>query len=69
MNKITFPLKPAMQGPTVAGLQDAMQLCLDRAAILASDESARRSEQGFTWRGFAKDLLMAVGDAFQVRGY
>lgn len=42
MNKITFPLRPRMQGPQVADLQDALQLCLDRHAILANDERARR---------------------------
>lgn len=42
MNKITFPLKQRMQGATVADLQDALRLLLDRGAILANDEVARR---------------------------
>ncbi|HEY6409501.1 MAG TPA: carboxypeptidase-like regulatory domain-containing protein [Ktedonobacteraceae bacterium] len=42
MNKITFPLKPGMQGPAVADLQDALQLCLERGPILANDEGTRR---------------------------
>jgi hypothetical protein len=41
MNRITFPLKQGMQGPTVGDLQDALQQCLERAAILATDPSAR----------------------------
>src|SRR5262245_17272585 len=42
MNKITFPLNPRMQGPTVADLQDALQECLSRGALLANDDAARR---------------------------
>ena len=42
MNKIAFPLTLRMQGPQVADLQDALQLCLDRGALLANDEGARR---------------------------
>src|SRR5437764_14964429 len=42
MNKITFPLTLRMQGPAVAILQDALQLCLERSALLANDEVARR---------------------------
>lgn len=42
MNKIIFPLKRRMQGPTVADLQDALKLLLDRGALLASDEAARQ---------------------------
>jgi hypothetical protein len=42
MNKITFPLKPGMQGPAVADLQDALQLCMDRGAILTNNEPARQ---------------------------
>lgn len=42
MNKITFPLKQRMQGAAVADLQGALQLLLDRAAILANEEAARR---------------------------
>src|SRR2546429_1825822 len=42
MNKITFPLQLCMQGPAVADLQDVVQLCLDRSALLANDEVARR---------------------------
>lgn len=46
MNKITFPLKLRMQGSAVADLQDALQRCLDRGAILANDEAARRELAG-----------------------
>ena len=42
MNKITFPLKPGMQGPAVADLQEALQVCLDRGAIMANDAAARQ---------------------------
>jgi hypothetical protein len=42
MNKITFPLKLNIQDPTVADLQDALQLCLDRSAVLANDGGARQ---------------------------
>lgn len=42
MNKITFPLNQPMQGPQVGDLQNALQVLLDRAAILANDEGARR---------------------------
>src|SRR6266436_1655905 len=42
MNKITFPLKLNMQGAAAADLQDALQLCLDRSAILANDPAARQ---------------------------
>jgi peptidoglycan hydrolase-like protein with peptidoglycan-binding domain len=42
MNKIIFPLKESMQGPAVVDLQDALRLCLDRGALLASNESSRR---------------------------
>jgi hypothetical protein len=41
MNKITFPWKLRMRGPEVADLQDALQLLLDRGALLAGDEAAR----------------------------
>ena len=42
MSKITFPLKHGMQGATVADLQDALQQCLERRAVLPNDENARR---------------------------
>ena len=42
MNKITFPLNRRMQGPQVADLHNALQTLLDRAAVLANDEGARR---------------------------
>lgn len=42
MNKITFPLKPRMQGPAVADLQDALRLLLERGLLFANDEGARR---------------------------
>lgn len=42
MNKIAFPLRLRMKRPEVADLQDALQMCLDRSAILANDATARR---------------------------
>ena len=42
MNKITFLLNAGMQGSAIADLQDALQLFLERRAILANDERARR---------------------------
>lgn len=42
MNKIIFPLKPHMQGPTVADLQEVLRLLLDRGVILRDDDGARR---------------------------
>jgi hypothetical protein len=42
MNKITFPLSGGMSGPAVADLQDTLQQCLERRAILSNDENARR---------------------------
>ncbi|MFB7287798.1 neuraminidase-like domain-containing protein [Actinacidiphila glaucinigra] len=41
MEKIAFPLEPGMRGPAVGNLQDALQLLLDRAAILASEPDLR----------------------------
>ena len=38
MNKITSLLNSGMQGSAVADLQDALQLFLDRRALLANDE-------------------------------
>ena len=42
MNRIIFPLEAGRQGPEVADLQAALQLLLDRGAILRDNESARR---------------------------
>ena len=42
MKKITFPLELRMQGPQVGDVQDALQQCIDRGALLANDEGARR---------------------------
>ncbi len=42
MNRISFPLEFRMRGPQMADLQDALQLLLDRGAILPSDEGFRR---------------------------
>jgi hypothetical protein len=42
MNKVTFPLKPPMQGPAVADLQNALQTFLERRAVLANDASSRQ---------------------------
>src|SRR5215218_159264 len=41
MNRIIFPLEAGRQGPEVADLQAALQLLLDRGAILGDDEGAR----------------------------
>jgi hypothetical protein len=42
MNKITVPLKLNMQGPAVADLQDALQVCIDREALLARNPTECR---------------------------
>ena len=42
MNKIIFPLKQDASGTNVTDLQDALLQCLERGALLANDESARR---------------------------
>jgi hypothetical protein len=42
MNKIVFPLKPQMKGPTVADLQDGLLFLLDKGLLLRDDEGARR---------------------------
>jgi hypothetical protein len=42
MNKILFPLKLRMQGPTVADLQHSLRLLLDRSLLLRDNEDARR---------------------------
>ncbi len=42
MNKITFPLNLAMRGPAVADLQDALQPCLERGAVLVKNEGSCR---------------------------
>ena len=42
MNKITFPLKLNMQGAAVADLQDALQVCIDRSALLAGNPGERQ---------------------------
>ncbi|MEJ7632682.1 MAG: hypothetical protein WKF28_09250 [Rubrobacteraceae bacterium] len=42
MNRIIFPLEAGRQGPEVADLHAALQLLLDRGAILRDDEGARR---------------------------
>src|SRR5918994_1045012 len=42
MNRIIFPLEAGRRGPEVADLQAALQLLLDRGAILRDDEGARR---------------------------
>jgi peptidoglycan hydrolase-like protein with peptidoglycan-binding domain len=43
MNKITFPLKLRMKSDAVADLQDALQVFLDQAFLLAQDEPARQA--------------------------
>lgn len=42
MNKIVFPLKPHMQGLTVADLQDGLLFLLDKGFLLRENEGARR---------------------------
>ena len=37
-----FPLTLNMQGSAVADLQDALQLCMDRSALLAGNATARQ---------------------------
>ena len=41
MNKMTFPLKQRIQGSAVSDLQDALQLFLNRSALLRDDETLR----------------------------
>jgi ABC toxin N-terminal region/Neuraminidase-like domain/Salmonella virulence plasmid 28.1kDa A protein len=41
MNRITFPLAPQVRGADVGNLQAALQLLLDRVAILRDDERLR----------------------------
>ena len=41
MKKVVFPLRQRMKRPEVADLQDALQVLLDRGAILAEDHDAR----------------------------
>ena len=41
MNKIISPMKLRLQGAVVADLQDALQQCLDRGALLANDGDTR----------------------------
>ena len=42
MNKISFPLNARAKGPQLRDLHDALQLFLERAVILRSDERSRR---------------------------
>jgi hypothetical protein len=42
VNKIAFPLQLGMQGPTVAELQEALQVCMDRGALLAGNPTQRQ---------------------------
>ena len=42
MNHVTFPLKPQMDGPEVANLQEALNQLLERGALLRDNEAARR---------------------------
>lgn len=42
MNEIAFPMAERERGAAVADLQDALQLLLDRGALLPNDEAARR---------------------------
>src|SRR5205809_402290 len=57
MNRIISPLKPAMRGSAVADLQAALQLCLDRKAILANDDGPRQ------------ELSAALGNERQAQTY
>jgi len=49
MNRITFPLKPGMQGPAVTDLRDVLRICLERGALLANDEAAHRELSAKHW--------------------
>src|SRR5262249_4908353 len=67
MNEITFPLKLNSQGPAVADLQDALQLCLDRGALFANDVGARqrfstllKPERGAQGSGDATAILVRL---------
>lgn len=42
MYKIVFPLKPHMQGPTVADAQDGLLFLLDKDLLLRENEGSRR---------------------------
>jgi peptidoglycan hydrolase-like protein with peptidoglycan-binding domain len=42
MNRIIFPLEAGRRGPEVADLQAALQLLLDKRAILRDDEGTCR---------------------------
>lgn len=42
MNKVTFPLKPKMQGQQVADLQQALNLFLEKGTGLKLDEASRK---------------------------
>jgi hypothetical protein len=56
MNKIVFPLELEMKGPQVGDLQDALQLFLDRRAILANIiEDARKEQSAALQREHAKE--------------
>lgn len=56
MNKITFPLKQSMQGEAVAGLQDALQLCLDRGVIFDAHDVASRDVRSAQTRAHRAEL-------------
>ena len=42
MNEIIFPLTAGIQGDAVADLQNALQLCLEKAAFLPTDDATRK---------------------------
>src|SRR5215216_3252135 len=69
MNRIIFPLEAGRQGPEVADLQAALQLLLDRGAILGDDEGARRELSAMLERERAEqfygDVTIKVVATFQ----
>ncbi|MBD2026807.1 neuraminidase-like domain-containing protein [Leptolyngbya sp. FACHB-711] len=69
MNKIVFPLVPNTSDPTIADLQDALQLFLDRLLILPNEEGARRElSQGLRRersQQFYGDLTQKLVSIFQ----
>src|SRR5215207_4669673 len=69
MNRIIFPLEAGRRGPEVVDLQAALQLLLDRGAILRDDEGARRELsamlQGERAEQFYGDVTIKVVATFQ----
>jgi hypothetical protein len=62
MNRVTFPLKLSMQGSTVADLQEALRLLLDRNVIRTFDSPNRPTaeELATLGQGLAKERAQSV---------